>query len=197
MLRLPVVEVVPAAVDWHGLPQRFMNPGEIEAIVTLLRAIHPRRVAEFGVNEGRTARLILENVPGIVEYLGFDVGPDYRPGKPFQRSEIPDQPGRYVMGDPRFRLSVTARGTLGLTPKDLGRLDAVFIDGDHSRSGVEHDTRLAYAAVKPGGLILWHDYHDMDTVDVAGVLHELADQGHSIRAVKGTWVAYQRCVAGM
>jgi len=190
-LHLPIVEVEPAEIDWHGLPTRFTNPGEIEILITMLRQVRPRRMAEFGVNEGRTARLILDNVPGIIEYLGFDVDRDYTPGKAFQRFEIPDEPGRYARDDPRFRLSVTPKGTRDLTSRRLGKLDAVFIDGDHSRETVEHDTRLAYAAVRPGGLIVWHDYHDLGTVDVRDVLHDLAALGHAIRSVEGTWLAYE------
>jgi hypothetical protein len=68
----------------------------------------------------------------------------------------------------------------------------VFIDGDHGYRGVMHDTMLAKAVVRPGGLILWHDYHDLGTVDVREALHDLAGSGQTIWNVKGTWIALQR-----
>ena len=45
-------------IDWAGLPRRFMNPGELEVLIALLRPLAPRHVIEFGVNVGRTARAI-------------------------------------------------------------------------------------------------------------------------------------------
>jgi hypothetical protein len=41
--------------------------------------------------------------------------------------------------------------------RDHGRMDLVFIDGDHSREGVRQDTDLARALLAPGGAIAWHD----------------------------------------
>lgn len=37
-------------------------------------------------------------------------------------------------------------------------MDYIFIDGDHSYSGVKNDTRISLEMLKPGGVIVWHDY---------------------------------------
>ena len=34
----------------------------------------------------------------------------------------------------------------------------MFVDGSHARSYVENDSRKAVRIVRPGGLVLWHDY---------------------------------------
>jgi predicted O-methyltransferase YrrM len=39
-----------------------------------------------------------------------------------------------------------------------GAIDYIFIDGDHSYEGVKNDTEKALEMLKPGGLIVWHDY---------------------------------------
>jgi hypothetical protein len=39
-----------------------------------------------------------------------------------------------------------------------GHFDLIFIDGSHARSYVESDTGKALRMIRPGGLILWHDY---------------------------------------
>jgi hypothetical protein len=76
---------------------------------------------------------------------------------------------------------------------DLPACDAVFIDGDHSRAGVLHDTALAKAAVRPGGVIIWHDDHDLGTVDVRLVLDEMHAYGETTAVhVVGTWLAFER-----
>ena len=80
-------------------------------------------------------------------------------------------------------------------PSDLPAAEVAFIDGDHGREGVVNDTSLAYARVKRG-LVIWHDYHALrdqngPLVDVASVLHSLHDQGHDIKHVEGTWLAFE------
>jgi len=195
MLSLPripqsALEVRP--IDWSGLTRRFMNEGELETLIALLRPLKPRSIAEFGVNEGRTARAILDNIPGIERYDGVDVLPGYVFEKKVQRGEIPGRPGHLARGDHRFTLLLCKRGTLDLQPRDFfgWPYDAVFIDGDHSRAAVEHDTRLARQLLRPGGLIIWHDYHDLGTVDVRDVLHEMQAQGAALTHVEGTWLVF-------
>jgi len=40
----------------------------------------------------------------------------------------------------------------------LGTLDFVFIDGAHDLAHVLSDSRSAYAQLRPGGCLVWHDY---------------------------------------
>ena len=90
-----------------------------------------------------------------------------------QKNETPKTPGQYAWNDPRFELWVSPKGAFDLWERkreSVGLFDAVFIDGDHSQKAVEHDTEMARKIVRPGGIIIWHDYHDMDCVDVRKVL---------------------------
>lgn len=182
-------------LDWTGLPRRFMNTSELETLIALVGSVRPRAVLEFGINTGRTAKAILANVPGIERYQGIDVTPGYVTSKAVQRREVPDKPGELVSSDRRFQMILSERGSLDLAPRDLQPCDAAFIDGDHGREAVLHDTRLARALVRPGGIIIWHDYHDLGNVDVREVLHEIAAAGAPIRHVQGTWIAYERVPA--
>ncbi len=182
-------------LDWTGLERRFMNESELETLVALVASVKPKGVLEFGVNTGRTAKAILRHVPGIQCYQGIDVLPGYVTERLVQRKEVPEDPGHLARGDSRFRLVLSAQGSLDLTAADLQRCDAAFIDGDHGRRAVEHDSRLARQLVRPGGIIIWHDYHDLGNVDVREVLHEQAAAGANIQHVKGTWLAFER-VAG-
>ncbi|MBF0354616.1 MAG: class I SAM-dependent methyltransferase [Alphaproteobacteria bacterium] len=59
----------------------------------------------------------------------------------------------------------------------LGRCDLVFVDGSHAYSYVVSDTQKALAMVKPGGLVLWHDYRGPRRIKgVWKALNELADR---------------------
>ena len=181
-------------INWLGLPKRFMNPGELEVLVALVKSVAPpaRIMIEIGVNEGRTARSIIREVQSIECYVGVDVEHGYRPIKRFQVDEIPDIPGKYVRGDPLFHLVLRRRGSLDLNPEDLPQCDVMFIDGDHGREAVFNDTRLAQGLVRTGGLIVWHDYHDAGTVDVPEVLDFLHRAGMEIEHIEGTWLAVHK-----
>lgn len=177
-------------IDWSKRPTRFMNPGELEVLIALVASVKPKNVLEFGVNVGRTAQAILEYVPGIEHYEGVDVPFGYVPAKPVQKNEVPEQPGFMVAGDPRFKLLLPEGGSVNLSATDLSPCDAVFIDGDHSREGVLNDTTLALQVVRQGGIVIWHDYHDLGTVDVREVLHEKLLFGWPLSYIRGTWLAY-------
>ena len=67
----------------------------------------------------------------------------------------------------------------------------MFIDGDHSAVGVLHDSELARALIRPGGIIVWHDYTNA-AVEVTQVLDHFAAEGWRISHFPGTWLAYLR-----
>ena len=181
-------------IDWTGLPTRFMDHGnkDLETLIALIRSVWPRHVIEFGVNVGRTAKAIMANVPGIEAYTGIDVPLSYVPLLALQLDNAVPNPGEMVLDDPRFKLIVSTRGSFDLTVDDLEPCDAAFIDGDHGREAVLHDTMLARALVRPGGIIVWHDYQLLGNVDVKDVLDEMHQAGDAIYRVDDTWLAFER-----
>lgn len=191
MLTLPKVQITPKKIDWNGLPKRFMNENELETLIALIDSVEPKVVMEFGINVGRTAKAILREVEGIEQYIGVDVLPGYVTPMRVQRKEIPEQAAEMVVGDRRLKLFISENGSFDIKPKDLPKIDVAFIDGDHSDKGVRHDTALARATVRKGGLIIWHDYHDLGTVQVRDVLHEYQREGHIIKHIDGTWLAFE------
>jgi hypothetical protein len=48
-----------------------------------------------------------------------------------------------------------------------GFFDSAFIDGGHAYDIVENDTKLAIELVRPGGLIMWHDFCPLPEVTSA------------------------------
>ncbi len=168
-----------------------MNPGELEVLVALVRRAEPKVMIEFGVNEGRTARALLDNVPSLARYVGVDVEPGYVTAKAVQRREVPRDAGHLAREDARFDLVLRPRGSLDLMPDDLPEAGAFFIDGDHGFEAVLHDTMLARALARPGAIIIWHDYHGLDTVDVRRVLEGFSRWGAPIQHVENTWLAFE------
>lgn len=178
-------------IEWRpGLHREYLNLGEMEILVALLRSINCRSMVEIGCRDGRTARVLLDNVKSLQSYVGVDVAKGYRPTLPSQWSEMVEQPGRFALDDERFELVIRPNGSLDLQADDIGQCDAVFIDGDHSASVVAHDSAIAWEATRMGGLIIWHDYTNNHIDDVTRTLDVLADRGWPITHITETWLAY-------
>jgi predicted O-methyltransferase YrrM len=178
-------------VNWEGLPTLYLNDGELEIIVALVRAAKHEVVVEIGLAEGRTAKTILRELPQVKRYIGIDTDPGYRPKLAMQLAERGRNPGRLALDDPRFDRWLLPRGSFDLTAEDFPPIDVVFIDGDHSSEAVRHDSDLARAIVSPGGIIIWHDYGNRG-VEVTRVLELDHHRGHDIRHIEGTWLAFER-----
>lgn len=52
------------------------------------------------------------------------------------------------------------------------QVDLVFVDGEHSYKGVERDLRLWSKLVKPGGLLVCHDYGDPKQVETTKAISD-------------------------
>lgn len=195
-MTLPVVpldDLTVMPIDWTGLPRQYLNFGELEIIIALVRSVIPHTVIEIGLAQGRTALAILREIPQIERYVGIDTLPGYQPKLKEQLYERSEEPGYLAMSDPRFEQWLRPRGTLDLMPWELPAADAVFIDGDHSSEVVAHDSCLARSATKQGGIIIWHDAGN-ESVEVRSVLEQDWARGCDIKVIEGTWLAFERIV---
>ena len=194
MLTLPTVsanELSVYPVCWDGLPREYLNVGELEIIIALVRSVNAQVMVEIGLAAGRTAKAILRELPGVVRYIGVDTGPYYKTKLQSQWTERGIDPGHLALDEPRFDRWLLPHGSLDLFERDFPPVDAVFIDGDHSSDVVRHDSDLARAIVKSGGIIIWHDYWNQG-VEVTRVLEADHQHGHDIKHVEGTWLAFER-----
>jgi len=172
--------------------RQYMHDGELDLIVAILTQCRPKIMIEFGVNVGLTAQAVLKNVASIERYIGIDVLPGYQCILRGQQGEVPINPGFLVLEDERFSLLLRKRGSFDLRPHDLPEADAIFIDGDHSYDAVMNDSALAQQRIRPGGVILWHDYGN-PTVEVTAALDDVAmHDGRTILNIEGTWLALEK-----
>jgi predicted O-methyltransferase YrrM len=68
------------------------------------------------------------------------------------------------------------------------KYDLVFIDGNHSESFVKSDLELAWRVLKPGGLLVGHDY----STRFPGVIAAIDASGLPFSAAAGTSLIYAR-----
>lgn len=189
---IEVVDFSTIPVDLSSIPEqhrtRFFNPGELDALAYLLR--NSKHVIEIGCQNGRTAKVLLNNLPAIESYIGIDVPPGSQLACSVQKTEVPDRAGELAMDEERFFLMLSKHGSaLALYNLRKG-VDAVFIDGDHSYSAVVRDHLEARKIVSKGGLIIHHDYHDLGTVGVKQAIQEMSANGEKFYHVKDTWLVY-------
>jgi len=175
---------------------------DTEAWILAVAARDARTMFEFGTCTGKTAYLWAKNQPagGRVTTLTLPLDQIDR-----YRAESGDDPRslddvRQVSGVTRFLYCGTE-----VEPRieqlfgdskafDDGpyraACDVVFVDGSHARSYVASDTEKALRMVKPGGLVLWHDYGP-DCPGVFVVLNRLAARLPLMHVAGTTLVVYR------
>jgi predicted O-methyltransferase YrrM len=136
---------------------------------TLGRRWRPARLAEIGVRFGYSLRaLVLGSRSAgqtVAEVFGWD-DESYEPGC----LRVVEQ---HLADVPLVLHRVNTRTLDRLGPVGL---DLVHIDGDHSQEGCRHDLGLAWAALRPGGVLLVDDVAGIDPVwhAVCAFLREVA-----------------------
>ena len=138
----------------------YCNKLETHILAWSLQHI-PGDYIELGVNTGTTAHNVCRNNPDKTIY-----GVDWIANTTLhysQRQEIPTQEGIGVMckDDRNFVLMIEDSSKV-VIPESVGM---VFIDGDHSYTGVKADTENVLKQVPPGTVVFWHDYHLEGTGD--------------------------------
>ena len=74
----------------------------------------------------------------------------------------------------------------------VGQCDLVFVDGSHALSYVLSDSRKALRLVRPGGLVLWHDYKGRRIPGVYKGLNQLARELPLVHIASTSIVAYRK-----
>ena len=159
-------------------------------------------IIEIGTFDGRTALNLAINAPPGVSISTLDLPVDQPSALAIEQSER-----RYVdKPAPGARLRnchvpwrayadrvVQLRGdsaTFDWAPH-VGRAGLVFVDGSHAYDYARKDSETAVQLVKPGGIVLWHDYGVWPGVTQA--LEELETARHlGLVNIRGTSLVFWR-----
>ena len=133
---------------------------EILQLAKILQATAPKRSLEIGTNYGGTLFLLCTLSPPDANIISVDLpsGP-FGGGYPrrktplFRKFARADQKLHLVRADSHS--PETKEGIL----KILGgeQLDYLFLDGDHTYSGVQKDFQMYAPLVRSGGIVVFHD----------------------------------------
>lgn len=163
---------------------------DYEAWILSVLAKKARTIFEIGTCTGKTSYLFAKNMPekGIVHTLTLppDTTSEYSHNDgdsdiamKFAISESQFDKFIYSGTDVEHKINqiFCDSKTFDETPYK-GQMDLIFIDGSHAYSYLESDTEKALNMLSPGGVILWHDYRNIEesALDVYKFLNNLSER---------------------
>lgn len=127
---------------------------EILELLSHLKVLQPKHILEIGTEKGGTLYLFTKVAPPDAKILSVSLyAPDTKRRLPLYRSfASKSQTVEVILGDshdPRTLREVSAVMN--------GRVNFLFIDGDHTYRGVREDFEMYSPLVTSGGIIAFHD----------------------------------------
>jgi predicted O-methyltransferase YrrM len=147
---------------------------DAECIGTIMRNSNPSICLEIGTAEGHTAALMAVNAPQArvftvnippEEILAGDGG--VLTTIALERERI----GSYYRQRNLTNVEQILANTARWEP-DLGKIDVALVDGCHDTDFVYNDSRKVLKQMRPGSLLLWHDFN-FDLIDKKGWIREV------------------------
>ena len=174
-------------------PLLSMTPSEILAIGAMVRMLKPERILEIGTFEGNTTVNLAANAPGSGHVFTLDLPPDWDRRYALDVADIHanaatgSQTGRQFIGSPLADGITQLWGdSADFDWDEHGPFEFILIDGCHTYKYAVSDTRNALRVLRPGGVIVWHDYGMLE--DVSRAVDECSRR-IKVRAVRGTRLA--------
>jgi predicted O-methyltransferase YrrM len=168
---------------------------ELCTLASLARARSARRVFEIGTFDGNTSYHLALNTPDDSQVFTIDIPPGSAPalkadaGDPlFREGKRPEYRWRGSAVADKIHPILADSARFDVAPYRQS-MDMVFIDGAHSAEYIMNDTALALEMIRPGGIVVWHDYLVWN--DVTSFLQKFC-RDHQLSHLAGTsLVVYQ------
>lgn len=172
---LPEAAGCRVVLEHHPGDGIFTPVEELAYLALIARALEPKLVFEIGTYRGRTALNFALNTPDDAEIITLDLPPEDKPSVVGQTNGADanliqaSRPGLLFAGRPEaanIRQLLGNSLTFDFSPY-ADRAGLVFVDGAHHYAAARSDTENALRMVRPGGMIVWHDwgnygdYHDV------------------------------------
>lgn len=159
----------------------------LESAVLAALASESKGIFEFGTCTGATTYLLALNSPDDARVTTLTLAPDQVEDARFKEADIEKDADKAREESCYSRFLYSDTGVEGKVEqlftdsKDLDenayaqKMDLIFIDGAHTYSYVKNDTEKSLTMIRPGGLIVWHDYRGpYETAGVYQALNEYA-----------------------
>jgi len=194
----PGIESAPVGLEAGQFerPPGTLPLTELLMLAAMTSHLKPRRAFEIGTFRGASTLVLAKHAPADAEIYTLDLPPtDRRTAFAVDNGNITGMEfavGHYFLSSPyaaKVKQLFGDSATFDLGPYS-NSIDLVFVDGNHAYDNVKVDSHNAFALIKPGGTILWDDYHPQFGPGVMRALHEL--RGRDLFRIAGTrFVVYR------
>lgn len=161
---------------------------ELCKICLIVKYLKPRTILEIGTYNGMTTLQMALNAPPDAVIYTLDLADDQQAD--LKLSQLDEQVSKHfksVFGTKTGkyfseRTDVNIVQKLGDSAKfdfdSLGHsnIDLIFIDAAHDYHNKKIDSENAFKYVSKGGVILWHNYHDVTCPDVTKYLADISER---------------------
>ncbi len=155
-------------------PFAFLDGGSLPTDLALLKALAQRVQAdtyfEIGTWRGESVANVASVVPQCYTLNLSD--------EELQRRQLPQEyiglHRHFSKHKPNIEHLFGDSRSFDFGPYE-GKMDLVFVDGDHHFDSVVNDTKIAFRLIKKGGAIVWHDYSNSPEQTRFNVAHAIWD----------------------
>jgi len=173
------IEVQIGAIDPDT---KHSNHVDMLYVCAIARHTRAKRIFEFGTYLGRTTSFLAlgkDNPRVFTLDLGStSIWPsDLKIGRAVRAVHERGLQGYFFNGTPQAERITQLHGdsrTFDFAPYRAS-MDLIFIDGGHTYELIANDTKHAFEMIRPGGVIVWHDYAPKSR-DVVTFGHELSQK---------------------
>jgi predicted O-methyltransferase YrrM len=144
----------------------FLFPGELFLIQALVQSLPEQAVVvNIGAGVGTGSLAMVEMKPSLQAFTvdisaGGPFGGLENEVNAFRDAGFPERTPIQILGDSQ----VVWKGWPDISHGK--KIDLLFIDGDHSETGLQKDIDGWLQYIKPGGYVLYHDYNSVAWGDV-------------------------------
>lgn len=192
-------------VTIEHLPGRgIINPiDELVYMAIITKGLNPQNIFEIGTYRGRTALNFALNSPDNCRVYTMDLPPENKADHAMPTNSADarlidwSQPGAEFLGkDVAGKITQIYGNSLEYDFSEYsGKMDIIFIDGAHHYEAVISDTNNALQMIRPGGVILWHDFANYgDYNDVTRAIRDTVG-AENIVQIERTQLALYRAPA--
>lgn len=177
---------------------------DAEAWVLAVLAKNAQYMFEFGTCTGKTAYLWARNAPRDAKVVTLTLAPTQQSDYVSDSADSAEDTA-FALRESNFTeflyTGTAAASSIEQLYGDSKHFnespwnswaDLVFVDGSHARSYVDSDSEKAMRIVKPGGIVLWHDYAGpKHAIGVFDSLNELS-KTKTLQRIEGTTLVMWR-----